>query len=279
MKKRFQLFRYQIIPNTSSENFNLFGDVDELIANKNQLFMDAVNQFSGFNNHTAETNYRSLLHEGSWHVGQVGFKRRTRLTNREFQKKNEDNFPSIFFVINNDPDRQLLIIQDVSGLMKPLTFARRIIEHINQALEKHPVEVQVESIVEPTEFWSQIHKAKGRIEAVEFKIDTPNMARISKKLPEKLKELSKATNSKSSMLRLDGGKSRTLSICEDNPDIQGLNSYISSGGGDYKIKLVGVKQEVTKNNSVKTTYIDEVTIEHPSVDALAFALNSVLEND
>lgn len=279
MQKKFRLFRYQIIPNKTSENFDLFDSIDQIISSKNQLFMDALNQFSGFVSYQTETNYRTLLHSGDWHVGQVGFKRKTRLTDKNFAKKNEDNFPSIFFIVNNDPDKQLIFVQEVSGIMKPFRFAKRLTEYINELLEKQPVEVQVESISEPSEFWSEIKKAQGKIEAVEFKIDTPNMARISKILPERLRDLSKVTNSKSSTLRLDGDKKRRLNISEDNEDVQALNNYISSGGGDYKIKLAGVRTEITKKDSVKSIYIDEITIEHPSIDALSFALQVVLENE
>lgn len=279
MQKKFRLFRYQLIPNTSSENYSLFENVDDVVTSKNSLFMEALNEFSGFYKHPTEVNHRRILHAGDWHVGQIGFKRNTRLTDKNFSKKMEENFPSIFFIINNNPNEQLLIVQDVSGLMKPTSFARKLTEYINELLVKQPVEMQVESIVEKSEFWDEIRKAQGKIVSVEFRIDTPNMARISKVLPERLKALTQVTNSKNSTVRLNGDKDRKLDISEKNADIQGLNSYVSEGGGDYKIKVSGIKREITKNDSVKTVFIDEITIEHANVDALNFALEAVLEND
>lgn len=58
--------------------------------------MDTLLQFNCFIKHAVDTNYRQPLHSGDWHVGQIGFKRKTSLTDKNFAKKSENNVLHFF---------------------------------------------------------------------------------------------------------------------------------------------------------------------------------------
>ena len=103
------------------------------------------------------------------------------------------------------------------------------------------------------------------MQQIDFKFIKPNLASISKALPEDFKDFSNNVNSHESHIVLKAPKNGILeNIDKKNKDINGLVNYTSNGAGDIKMKIKGITKKISTDESPIIVKIQEATINGPA---------------
>lgn len=110
---------------------------------------------------------------------------------------------------------------------------------------------------------------------MEFELVTPNMASISKALPEDLRAFAKKTNAVKSKLTLEADPDSALVLEKDDKTVEGLASYTSEGGGNISISLSGLKKKINTSTTVKEIEIGDAKLEG-SAEEIAQILKSLM---
>ena len=105
-------------------------------------------------------------------------------------------------------------------------------------------------------FWKFVNSHHHELKLIDFKYIRPNLANISKSLPEDFRNFTDNVNSKESHIVLKAPENGILeNIDKSNPAINGLVEYTSEGAGDIKLKIKGV---------IETPFLQtEFTVESP----------------
>jgi hypothetical protein len=167
--------------------------------------------------------------------------------------------PSVFLVINNDPNVQLIAIEyDSRAFTRPSTVINILENNINPLLEKLWLRIYIRPLFSKNEFWDVVRSHKNRLKCVEFFMLAPNLASISKGLQLDLAELKNRTNSAKTDLTLRSPKNENLTLSEDDEFIQSLVYYSSEGGGTIHVTAKNVKKKIKTEDSVKSVEVDEI---------------------
>ena len=291
----FLLYRYQIIPNERiQERLPLHvGDmtVEEVIQYKNEFFIQAFNNFVSYSDlDLYEEAVRKKIRikqifpnthadeSEQLFVFKVASRKRMKRETENFESVSEENWPSVFVLIWNDPEQQIIAIEH-----RPMAFhstnslAATLEKRLNEILAIHNLNVQINPIFDKKSFWEFI---EGRnLEKVIFKIVTPNMASISQSLSEELKAIAKMSNSATTELALTAPENGTLNISPSMPQLPELVDYSSKGGGNIRVKYKGIKAITNVKTKQSSLTIDELTIECHPYNLVDRIRDSCREND
>lgn len=260
---RLHLYRYQLLPINRFQG-DLYGakTVDELIANKNALFREALNTPGAFHTSRTDTTTKKFFEQDDFILFHIAANRSLNHEMKDFRAETIDNWPKLLVVIWNSPDKQLIAIQHRSAaFQKTDAVARLIFESISPVLLKHQLTAIWEPLFEKHVFWDLIKAHEGKIQEVEFEIITPNMANISGVLPQNLKDFARETNSVRNKISIEADPASSLRIDDSNPTVAGLVDYSSEGGGDISIKVSGYRKKIHTSTTVKEIEVDELTLQ------------------
>lgn len=211
-------------------------------------------------------------------VFKVASRKRMKRETENFESVSEENWPSVFVLIWNDPEQQIIAIEH-----RPMAFhstnslAATLEKRLNEILAIHNLNVQINPMFDKKSFWEFI---EGRnLEKVIFKIVTPNMASISQSLSEELKAIAKMSNSATTELTLTAPESGTLNISPSMPQLPELVEYSSKGGGNIRVKYKGIKAITNVKTKQSSLTIDELTIECHPYNLVDRIRDSCREND
>lgn len=274
---RFHLYRYQLLPVNRFQG-DLYGarTVDELIANKNILFREALNSPDAFHTSRTDTTTKKIFEQDEFILFHVAANRSLNHEMKDFRTETIENWPKLLVVIWNSPDKQLIAIQHRStAFQKTDAVVRLIFESISSRLLKQQLTAIWEPLFEKHVFWDLIKAHEGKIQEVEFEIITPNMANISGVLPQNLKDFARETNSVRNKISIEADPSSSLKIDDSNSTVAGLVDYSSEGGGDISIKVSGYRKKIHTSTTVKEIEVDELALQgEPS--EIAKALKEIL---
>lgn len=259
----FRAYRYQLLPLDRNETKDLYHDLspEEIVARKNQFFAEALN-------HLPKATYKRVeLNISIEAIGHEFFKLQlapsrplTRETH-DYKREKVENWPHIEAFILNNPDDQLLIIQDrASAFANTDTVANIILRGTRGGLDRIGLSLQIEPLFDESYFWGLVNEYSNKITWVEFEFITPNMANISKTLADTLKNLGKETNAVREQLTLRSDPSSSLDIAKENKTIQGLVEYTSQGAGDIKLKIKGIRKRFQTSNSRREVHLSGIEI-------------------
>lgn len=259
----FRAYRYQLLPLDRNETKDLYHDLspEEIVARKNQFFAEVLN-------HLPKATYkRGELNISIEAIGHETFKLQlapsrplTRETH-DYKREKVENWPHIEAFILNNPDDQLLIIQDrASAFANTDTVANIILRGTRGSLDRIGLSLQIEPLFDESYFWGLVNEYSNKITWVEFEFITPNMANISKTLADTLKNLGKETNAVREQLTLRSDPSSSLDIAKENKTIQGLVEYTSQGAGDIKLKIKGIRKRFQTSNSRREVHLSGIEI-------------------
>ncbi|MFJ4543000.1 hypothetical protein ACIP1X_05270 [Pseudomonas sp. NPDC088885] len=268
-KTRFNLFRYQLLPRDRYFQGDLYGpkSVDDLIEQKNRIFADALRLPTAFKSERAEINVQKLYEDKDFFLFRVAVNRSVNLETKDFSVKSVDNWPKILVAIWNDPEIQLIAVQHrLQAFQHSRAVAKLIMKSIEEPLARHQLISSVEPLIEKRVFWDLVEKHRGKIKKVEFELVTPNMASISKALPEDLRSFAKKTNAVKSTLAIEADPGASLVLDKADPTVDGLASYTSDGGGSVSITLSGVKKKINTANEVKEIEIGDAKLDGSAED-------------
>lgn len=278
-KSRFNLFRYQLLPRNRYFQGDLYGpkSIDDLISQKNQLFADALRAPTAFKSDRTQIKAQKLYDKEDFILFRIAANRSIQLETQDFGSKAVDNWPKIWVAIWNHPDAQLIAVQRRPQAFQHSSAAVKLLmKSLEDSLSRHQLIVAWEPLFEKKVFWDLIEKHKGRIRKVEFELVTPNMASISKVLPNDLRALAKRTNAVKSTLALESDPGSALVLKQDDQVVEGLAAYTSDGGGNVSISLSGVKKKLSTSTTVKEIEVADAKLEGDA-EEVAKILKSLMQ--
>ena len=278
-KSRFHLFRYQLLPRNRYFQGDLYGpkSIDELIEKKNDIFAEALRAPSAFKSERSEIRAQKSFDEENFFLFRIAVNRSVHLETKDFGSTSVSNWPKIWVAIWNHPDIQLIAVQNrYQVFQKPISAVKILLSSLEETLAKHQLVSAAEPLFEERVFWDLIEKHRGHIRKVEFELVTPNMAAISKRLPEDLKAFAKRTNAVKSKLVLESDPESALVLDKSDETVEGLASYTSEGGGNVAISLGNLKKKINTSTTVKEIELSDAKLEG-SAEEIAKILKSLMQ--
>ncbi|MFK8296991.1 hypothetical protein ACI76O_01215 [Capnocytophaga cynodegmi] len=262
---RFQIFRYHLLPIESKYyQTNMFQDkpmsYKEIRERKNDFFNEAllrmIDQNGGSNPLKVE------IIEDNYFVFKVAQKKKTTIT-KNFENRQEDTEPYCFVIINNDPNVQKIAISyNSDAFSEPSTVKNILIKKLVKYLTSLGLNIEIKPLYNEIKFWEIIRKYEKEITRINFNFVKPNLAQISKSLPEAFKDFVNETNSHESNIIIKAPKKGVLeNITPQNSDVQGLVQYTSEGAGSIKVKVKGYRKVIKTKQVPVTKEIRELEIE------------------
>jgi len=262
---QFELYRYQLLPidrYLQGDLWSGINSIEDLILKKNELFSSALLEVDHFANSRTETATKRLYEKDDFFLFRIAANRSLHRETKEFTEEYIDNWPSVLVAVWNHPDIQMFAIQRrTNAFSSTEAVAKLILETIYPSLSHFHLRAIYEPIVERKVFWDIVDKYEGKIQKLEFEFITPNMANISRSLPENLKEFAKATNSVKNKLDIESDSESNLHIQKDNNTISALADYTSDGGGNVAIKINGLSKKINTSKTVKHVEISEMELQ------------------
>lgn len=275
---RFELYRYQLLPRDRYFQTDLYGahTVEAVIARKNEIFSSALGSIERFKSNRSELATELLSEKDGFYLYRLAADRSITRETEDFKKETLDNWPSFLVAVWNQADRQLVAVQKRTAAFQ---HSESVIKIVADSLAPYLAHAQLTAVWEPlfetAVFWEIVERYKARIQEVDFEIVTPNMANLSKELPENLKELAKRTNSVKNRIGLQAAPSSYLALDDKDASINALVDYASKGGGNISLKISGLKAKIHTANTVKEVEIDEVSVDGPVERLVATLMDSL----
>ena len=256
MSKRFDVYRYQIIPvwRRQLQLFNKSMTESELIEIKNRLFFDALVKLVEEGNifyRDHEVIQRVLLEEDDLLVLQIGLNRgRVPVENPDFTEERFDTYPSLIIGFNNDPDVQYLFIErEYKAFRKSHIAADMLKNNLNSALEEHMLHVEINPIFREQDFWDLVKKYPS-INHLEFELVAPNLTNIHGAIEDSMGKWFPNTNSQTIDIKMNSDKKANLTVDKNIEPIRSFAEYASKGGGNITIRAKEAKFKISTKNSV-----------------------------
>lgn len=262
-KVRFHLYRYQLLPKDRFFQGDLLGpkSIDELIKQKNSIFASALSSSVAFKSQKTAIVVKQTYKDEDFQLFLVAVNRSINVETVDFNYSSADTWPKIHVAVWNSDSTQVVAIQHRPvAFQRPIVLAKILFSSIEETLARQQLVAEWEPMFEKRVFWDMIDKYQGRIKKVEFELVTPNMAGISKVLPEALKEFAKRTNTVRSVIALEADEDSALKLEKDDPMVEGLTSYTSDGGGNISVKIRGIKKVMKTSTSVKEIEIEDAEL-------------------
>ncbi|WP_407264583.1 hypothetical protein [Tenacibaculum maritimum] len=264
----FHIFRYHLNPlSNDSQQIELFPNEkktpEELKERKNEFFSETLHELDFYK---GERNPLKLEHsENDYFLIKLAQKKTTRIV-QDFEDFEITNEPFVYIIINNNPEVQKIAIRENAEAFTEPKVVKNILEKLfNKGLKEYGLGVSVEELFKKESFWKFVQAHRQEIKLIDFKYIRPNMANISKSLPEDFRNFTDNVNSKESHIVLKAPENGILeNIDKKNETINGLVEYTSEGAGDIKLKIKGVKKRYSTKENPVTIKISEAQIEGPA---------------
>jgi hypothetical protein len=266
----FQIYRYHLLPiEKINAQASLFPQqqltVDEIKAKKNELFKNLLDSLKKLG-----SNYPLKLDikDGDFYLFKLAQKKTTIIT-QNFQNQLIDNEPYVYVVVNNNPKVQKIAIsENIEAFSAPEVVRNILKKTFTKDLENVGLNIAIEQMFSSVSFWEFTKKHQNEITFINFKYIKPNLADISKSLPEVFKKFAENTNSHESHVTIKAPDKGILkNIDKKNRDINGLVEYSSEGAGSIKIKIKGVTKHMSTKENPLILRIDEIHFRRSSKPA------------
>jgi len=262
--RTFQLFRFQILPTIGEHQLDLFfpqneiTSLEELKSRKNEIFADAIRKLTEFYHPRAELTHK-LFEFNEYFVIKIGANRSLTRITKDFETEELDNWPSVYVVINNDPNSQMMAIElDEEAFYRTSTVAHVLTSNLNEKLRNYRLTLEILPTFIKNEFWNLVSSHKNRITRTQFFMVAPNLANISKNLELDLGEIKSRTNSLHTNMSLQAPGGESLTLSENDNFTNSLVHYASEGGGTVHLKVKGIRKLIKTEDSIKSTEVDEI---------------------
>ena len=248
----FHIYRYHLLPiDTNNKQIDLFKNetltFDEIKERKNEFFTKTLDNLvsSKNNNHPLKLEHT----EDGFYLFKLAQKKTTTIT-QNFENVTIDNEPYVYVIFNNNPSIQKIAISDNFEAFSNPDVVRNILKKVfRKDLEPYGLNIELEQLFDKVDFWNYVGKHKEEITYINFQFIKPNLADISKSLPEVFKNFADNTNSHESHITIKAPEKGTLeNIDKTNKNIEGLVDYTSNGAGSIKLKVKNIRKYLKSNN-------------------------------
>jgi|AntRauTorckE6833_2_1112554.scaffolds.fasta_scaffold22122_2 hypothetical protein len=281
-KVRFQLFRYQLLPLQSEKQYGLSSpvkdikNIEELKKRKNEFFIKALLDVKKFDHQFSEINHKILFEGNDRVIIKIAPQKNVELTDKDFSKKEYEDWPPIVVYVDNRPHIQTLLIENNRNVFSSPQVVANLFENtLNHKLKEYFLAIYIKPRFEEHEFWELVRSHENKIKQVNFELISPNLADISGGLELDLGQLNNDTNSHKTNLELNSEQNSHLSLDKSNDMISSLVKYSSDGGGDISMKVEGVRKKIHTKNTVKEIEIENLEISNVNPTELGEILDKL----
>ena len=259
-----------------------YTSIEELISQKNEIFARVLREQKTFRHVRAELTHE-LYEFGDFIVMRIGARRGLIRKTKDFKQEQLDTWPSVFIVINNDPNVQVMAVEeDAEAFYRTSTVVHIISTTLNPRLKKFRLRLEIRPTFERNEFWNIVRNYERRIVETRFFMVAPNLAQISKGLEFNLGEIKKRTNSIKTNLAFQAPRGESLTLSEDDSFTNSLVNYSSEGGGTIHVKVRNFKKLIKTEDSIRTVEVDEIhftgeNVSQQLIEQLGAQIRKVLE--
>jgi len=264
----FDIYRYQLLPTSKSIQLKIDSNVnsiDDLINRKNDIFKSILlDKRIILDGRKSRVIHKIDQQSDNVLLMQVGSEKGVQIVKEDFTVEKIPSYPNTHVIFDNDPDRQLCLVQhNTSAFAETETVINILERNLNRYLERFQLRVYIKPLFNEYEFWNLIKQYEGRVTRLRFEFIKHNLANIAKTLPEGFKRLQADINSHKATLSAEAPKNGILEISKDNQELNGIVEYSKNGGGDIGIKVKGYRSEFKTSKSKKKVEIDEIEFQSP----------------
>lgn len=261
----FQIYRYHLLPiDKSDKQLEIFPKKmythAEIRKNKNKFFKVVLDELvsSKINSHPLKLEHT----EGDYYLFKIAQKKNTTIT-QNFKNKKIPNEPYCYIIFNNDKDVQKIAISENSeAFSKPETVKNVLKKIFRRSLEAYGLNIEIEQMFNSISFWNYVKKYESEITLINFKFIKPNLANISKSLPDDFKDFTNNVNSHESQIVIKAPEKGALeNINKKNRDINGLVEYSANGAGNIRLKVKNIRKQLNTREKPLIIEIKELDIE------------------
>jgi len=264
----FHIFRYHLNPISSdTQQLKLFENkkfsVEELKEKKNDFFNNVLQELDFYKD---KRNPLKIEHfENEYYLIKLAQRKTTRIV-QDFEDFEITNEPFVYIIINNNPSVQKIAIsENKEAFSEPRVVKNILVKLFNKGLKQYGLDIAIEELFEQKSFWKFVQSHKYEIKLIDFKYIKPNLADISKSLPEDFRNFTDNVNSKESHIVLKAPENGVLeNIDKSNKTVNGLVEYTSEGAGEIKLKIKGFRKRYSTKENPVTISISEAQIEGPA---------------
>jgi hypothetical protein len=261
----FNTYRYHLLPlDKIDKQIDLFPNKtythEELKANKNNFFKALLDNLANLKEEIHPLKLEN--NEGSHYLFKIAQKKSAVIT-KNFKKETVNTEPYAYIIFNNDDAVQKIAISDNDEAFSNPEVVKNILQKIfNRDLKTYRLNIEIEQLFSAVNFWEYVNKHNDQITLINFQFVKPNLAQISKSLPEVFKAFSDDVNGHKSQIIVKAPEKGTLTnINENNSNICGLVNYTSEGGGSIKLKIKSVRKQFNSKENPSTVQIREIEME------------------
>jgi hypothetical protein len=260
----FYMYRYHLLPlTTDKRQLELFPQkirsIEELKQHKNEYFGDILNRLNSIH---SSNPIRLYDKDEEYYLLKIANKKTTKIV-KDFESKTLENEPYVYVIINNNPaEQKILISQSIDAFSSHSTVKNILRTIFVKELKYYGLNIEIEQMFDVVNFWKLVAKHQHTLTMLNFKFIKPNLANISKTLPEDIRSFSESVNGHETNLVVKAPENGILeNINTENEMVNGLVDYSAKGGGEIKLKLKNIRKQINANEGVITTSIDEASIE------------------
>jgi hypothetical protein len=261
----FRIYRFHLLPLSADETqISMFPkkimNTIELKEKKNAFFNSILNSLVESKNNV--NPIRLHHHEDEFFVFKIAQKKTARIT-QDFKNQTVNNEPYSYIIINNDNTVQKIAISENSEAFSNTDVIKNILTKVfRKELEQFQLNIIIEQLFDSKSFWEYVDKYKNELTYINFQYIKPNLAAISKSLPEDFKKFAENVNSHESHLTIKAPEKGILeNISKKNPVVNGLVEYSSDGGGNINLKVKKIRKHLNTADKPVIQQIYELEIE------------------
>ena len=251
--KRFTIYTYEFKP-IQEPDLNLFEEEvkwEESIANKQRIFgrffeSGSVLKFTRNNNQVFE----HLVVAQSDGIVVLRIANNSHLTHeKNFKQWDEDDNPSLFVIIDNRKDKQIIAIENRTQAFSDTgDVARLMQDSFNRLLFHDRLELQIDAKFHVHEFWDVEATCERGVACVKFKFPFPNLPQITNLVEQIYKQAAESMNGEPITIMQARPKER-LRLEKDNELLASMIQAASASGklimmrpkGQLKWKQIGTE--------------------------------------
>ena len=278
----FDLFRFQISPSSGVQMmlFEDFVSPEELKERKNEFFAQVIREITSYESRHGKKLPAKLYPDSDNIIYfKIGNKKDLIKYDDDLEELEDQSYPFVWVVVNNDPNMQIIAIQrNTAAFPSSKLVSNILLDNLGDMLRKYHLELSIAPISDKKSFWELIESYRNEIYSLDFRLIRPNMSRIASVLSEELRALIKSTNSNETHLKMTAPQGAVLeNIKEDNAQLKSMGDYVADGGGFVTLKINGIERKtVSTDGTIRTVAIDEVTFKS-SPDKVSRILSALLK--
>lgn len=276
--KNFDVYTFQFTPKTKIDHPYLFDDINqkrkEIMGKKNEALSEILDSVD-FVHRGKKLSLNKICTSEDVFVFKIANKK-TRKREKNFVEEIEDNEPSSYVIIYNDPLVQRILIEDKKDSFADTSVLSGILRKaMNAFLICYNLEIVIRQEYYAYEFWHILKRHEEPIQMIRFEFDYPNLPRVNEYIDDVLKSTGREINSTKSKLEYASEDMLVLDEQKDDSQVNKLIKGAANGGNPVVFKLKGVRKLMKTGNRVKKINIDELYFRGKDISELKDVIRSI----